>query len=322
MTFVMTDTSSPAHSSPSTGLTVAHAVQPFYLDRAPVRGRLIRLGPLAQDILSRHDTLPDAVKTLGGEGLALVAAMATALKFSGTLSLQIKGDGPISLFLVDCTDKGELRFMAQMSEKHTGPLPDTAKGLLGDGYFAFTIDQGPNTERHQGITSLEGKTLADMATRYFTDSEQHPCSIHLFARPSEQGWQAGALVLERLAGEGSDAHNDNVAAQATAEEEDVWETACTFAGTLNADELFNPELSAVTLINRLFGTLSVQCAASRPLSFGCRCDKERMRSFLTRFSDEELDEMAQNGVISMNCGFCNTRFDFNRDDLPKEDHHA
>lgn len=320
----MTGAPSPASSqtSETPNLTVAHAVQPFYLDHAPVRGRLIRLGPLAQDILSRHADLPDAVKALGGESLSLVAAMATALKFSGTLSLQVKGNGPVSLLVADCTDQGALRFTAQMSEHAHDPLPNTAKGLLGEGYLAFTIDQGPHTERHQGITALEGgESLADMATHYFTTSEQHPCSLHLFAQQGDKGWEAGALVLERLAGDGGHAHNDNdMPAPSAVESEDVWETACTFANTLNATEIFNPELSSLSLINRLFGTLGVHASSSRPLSFGCRCDKERMRSFLTRFDDEELDDMAQNGIISMNCGFCNTQFTFNRADIQKEDH--
>lgn len=318
----MTDASSSAssHTSETSALTVAHAVQPFYLEHAPVRGRLIRLGPLAHDILSRHTSLPDAVKTLGGESLALVAAMATALKFNGRLSLQIKGDGPVSLLLADCTDQGALRFTAQMREEHKGPLPDTAKGLLGDGYLAFTIDQGPHTEKHQGITSLNGQSLAEMAEHYFTTSEQHPCSLHLFAQPSDQGWTAGGLVLERLAGDGGHAHNDNdTPAPSAKASDDIWETACTFADTLKAAEIFDTKLSSLTIINRLFGTLGVHASSSRSLSFGCQCDKERMRSFLTRFDDQELDDMAQDGIISMNCGFCNTQFTFSRNDIPQED---
>lgn len=313
----MTDTPSSASERPTEvpDLTVAHAVQPFYLDRAPVRGRLIRLGPLAHAMLSRHHALPDDVKKLGGEGVALVAAMATALKFKGSLSLQIKGNGPVALFLVDCTDNGELRFTAQMNEKFDGPLPHTAKALLGEGYIAFTIDQGPHTERHQGITNIEGESLADIATHYFATSEQHPCSLHLFSQKTKEGWQAGGLVLERIAGEGGHAHNDDTPASAATDNEDLWETSCTFARTLKAEEIFNPELSSLTLINRLFGSLNVHATSSRSLSFGCRCSKERMLRMLSQFSEEDLNHMAQDGEISITCHFCNTHFVFPRENL-------
>lgn len=296
-------------------LTVAHAITPFHLGHVPVRGRLITLGPLAGAILSRHDGLPEPVRLLGGQALALVAAMATALKFKGSFSLQVKGDGPVSLFLADCTDAGELRFTARMAEDHPTPLPDDAPGLLGKGYMAFTVDQGPNTELYQGIVGLEGKDLSEMAVHYFQTSEQHDCAIHLFSRHTEAGWQAGALVLERLPDSTPLADNDDQK-HAEATIQDLWETARTFGQTLTADELFDPSISPATLITRLFGTLGVELAPARPLSFGCRCSRTRLQSVLERFSRDDLDHMAQDGVISMECHFCNTAFTFDRDSLP------
>ncbi|WP_077396720.1 Hsp33 family molecular chaperone HslO [Bombella intestini] len=308
-----TTTSHRPHDVPD--LTVAHAITPFHLGHVPVRGRLITLGPLAGAILSRHDELPEPVRLLGGQALALVAAMSTALKFKGSFSLQVKGDGPVSLFLADCTDTGELRFTARMAEDYTLPLPNDASGLLGKGYMAFTVDQGPDTDRYQGIVGLEGPNLASMAEHYFQTSEQHDCAIHLFSRHTEAGWQAGALVLERLPDSTPIAGNDDHK-PLDATIQDLWETACTFGQTLKADELFDPSLAPATLINRLFGTLGVELAPARPLSFGCRCSRARLQGVLERFSKDDLDHMAQDGVISMECHFCNTAFTFNRDTLP------
>lgn len=316
MTNPVTETTPTATTRPQDvpDLTVAHAITPFHLGHVPVRGRLITLGPLADAILSRHDELPEPVRALGGQALALVAAMATALKFKGSFSLQVKGDGPVSLFLADCTDAGALRFTARMAEDYTTPLPETAPGLLGKGYLAFTVDQGPETERYQGIVGLEGKDLAAMATHYFQTSEQHDCAIQLFSRLTESGWQAGALVLERLPDSDPVAGNDDQQ-HSEATIQDLWETACTFAHTLKADELFDPALSASALITRLFGTLGVELAPARPLSFGCRCSRARLQGVLERFSTDDLDHMAQDGVISMECHFCNTAFTFPRDSL-------
>ncbi|MXV45267.1 Hsp33 family molecular chaperone HslO [Saccharibacter sp. 17.LH.SD] len=319
----MIDSSAPsdlARPAEIPDLVVPHAVHPFHLVQAPVRGRLIRLGPLADAILSRHADLPTPVKVLGGQALSLVAAMATALKFTGSFSLQIKGDGPVSLFLTDCTDAGALRFTAQLDENQTEELPEDASALLGKGYLAFTVDQGPEMERHQGVVSLEGKTLADMATHYFETSEQHDCSIHLFAQQSEHGWQAGALVLEKIASDGGHAQNDDIPDLSNEDHDDLWETACTFAGTLTAKELFDTELSSQTLINRLFGTLGVNNVTPRPLCFGCRCNRARLVNVLERFSSDDLDHMAHDGSISMDCNFCNVQFRFSREELSQEGH--
>ncbi|TPW34104.1 Hsp33 family molecular chaperone HslO [Oecophyllibacter saccharovorans] len=301
-------------------LVVPHAVLPFYLADAPVRGRLVRLGPLAEVILSRH-SLPPAVLSLGAQALALVAAMATALKFNGSFSLQIKGDGPVSLLVADCTSEGVLRFTARMAENAPETLPPSAAELLGKGYLAFTVDQGPDTDRHQGIAELKGETLAEMAEHYFATSEQHACAIHLYAcHEAENGWQAGALVLERIANDGGVAQNDDVPRTTrerddSGEGEDLWETACTFADTLTDKEIFDPALSGPALVHRLFGTLDVRVAPARPLSFGCRCNRAKLANVLRNFSADDLDHMTQDGIITMDCHFCNTHHHFRRSAL-------
>lgn len=280
---------------------------PFHLAQSPVRGRLVRLGALADAILSRHD-LPDPVLTMGGQALALVAGMASALKFKGSFSLQIKGDGPVSLLLADATDTGDLRFTARLAEEaDPAALPVSPKELLGNGYLAFTIDQGADMDRHQGIVELTGETLSEMAVHYFQTSEQHDCWIRLFCLKTVDGWRASALVLERIADEGG--------IENAAQAEDAWETACTFAETLQDREMFDETLESGDLIHRLFGTLDVQIATPRALAYGCRCSRARLASVLERFGEDDLDHMVENGAITMNCEFCNVGFRFTRDEL-------
>src|ERR1700741_2460391 len=148
---------------PVPDIVVPRGVTPFHLPRRPVRGRLVRLGPLAHALLTRHPNHP-AVTRLSGQALALAAALSTALKFRGTFSLQAKGDGPVPMLLADCTDTGALRGYARShSDKldallATSPTP-AAGELLGGGYLAFTVDQGPDQHRHQGIVPIEGDNL-------------------------------------------------------------------------------------------------------------------------------------------------------------------
>ena len=164
-------------------IVVPRGVTPFHLPHRPVRGRLVRLGPLADALLTRHHNHP-AVTRLAGQALALAAALATALKFRGSFSVQAKGDGPVPMLLADCTDTGALRGYARAEPEKLAALlaaePDPgADALLGGGYLAFTVDQGPDADRHQGIVAIEGDTLAEMALHYFDTSEQLRCHVHL-----------------------------------------------------------------------------------------------------------------------------------------------
>lgn len=292
-------------------IVVPRGVMPFYLPDRPVRGRLIRLGPLADALLMRRDTHP-AVTRVTGQAMALVAALAAALKFRGSFSLQAKGDGAISMLLADCTDDGALRGYAltrperldALLAEHPEPSPSA---LLGQGYLAFTIDQGPDTERHQGIVAITGETLSDMALHYFETSEQLRCTIRLACDRTEAGWRASALILERIAGAGGIAPELNEAAQ-----EEAWNTAAILAATLTDAELLDDSLPPETLLYRLFHTEGVAVDLPRALAYGCRCSRARLSGILEGFSTADLDHMAINGDIVMTCEFCNFDFRFPR----------
>ncbi len=288
-------------------LAVPRGITPFFIPSQPVRGRLIRLGPLANTLLTRHDHTPP-VRALLGQALALAAALASALKFTGSFSLQAKGDGPVSMLIADCTDGGALRGYARVDENADLPADATAKQLLGDGYLAFTVDQGMDREPQQGIVALEGETLAQMAETYFATSEQLPCKVYLAASEMPQGWRATALVIERIAGAGGIAPEIS-----EAEQQEAWRTACILADTVTEEELLDDELTPERLLYRLFHGEGVAADRPRALAYGCRCSRARLGDILEGFSPDDLDHMTVDGDIVMNCEFCNFAFHFPRE---------
>jgi molecular chaperone Hsp33 len=296
-------------------IAVPRGVTPFYLPRQPVRGRLVRLGPLADALLSRHDQAP-CVSTLVGQAMALVAALATALKFTGSFSLQIKGDGPLRMLLADCTDTGALRGYASVTQDRLDDLlrntpSPTAKQLLGEGFLAFTVDQGADMDRHQGIVSLIGDSLENMALHYFDVSEQTPCFLRLACAPTTHGWRAAALILERVAGTGGVDPDLDAMAQ-----DESWGTALILAATVKDRELLDDALTADRLLYNLFSSEGVAADRPRPLNYGCRCSRSRLADLLATFGVEDIDHMQTDGAIVMTCEFCNHHFSFTRADLP------
>ena len=296
---------------PVPDLVVPRAILPFHLDKRPVRGRLVRLGPLADALLRRHDYRPEVAK-LAGEAMALAAGLAAALKFEGSFSLQAKGDGPLSMLLADCTHAGALRGYAKLNEERFAGLetPSTA-ALLGKGYLAFTCDQGPDMDRYQGIVAIEGETLTDMTGEYFRNSEQLDTYLKLACEETPAGWRASALVLERVAGAGGlDQQMDQE------EQQEAWQTATILARTISTQELLDDKLSGEQVLHRLFHAEGLRLDRSKPLSYGCRCSRDRLLNVLGGFSTDDLDHMADEGTITMTCEFCNFDFRFDRATFP------
>ncbi len=295
-------------------IVVPRGVTPFHLPGRPVRGRLVRLGPLADALLTRHENHP-SVTALAGEALALAAALATALRFRGSFSLQAKADGAVPMLLADCTESGALRGYARAEPERLASVlaiehDPSARALLGNGYLAFTVDQGNDAERHQGIVAIDGESLADMALHYFETSEQIRCSVRLACKQGDAGWRAGALILERVAGEGGiDPELDEVA------QDEAWRTATALAATLRDDELLDDTLPADRLLYNLFGLEGVAADRHRALAYGCRCSRARLSGILEGFSTDDLNHMATDGDIVMTCEFCNLDFRFGRDEV-------
>ena len=174
-------------------------IRPFMIDANGLHGRLVRLGPALHEPLSAHD-YPKPVAVLLGEALALVSGLSAGLKFEGVFSIQARGDGPVKMLVADVTTEGALRGFADVRE----PIPENSAEApvprwIGAGRLAFTVDQGPDTEQHQGIVDLQGANLADCVHHYFHQSSQYTAAVKLACRhDNETGWRGGALVLQRL----------------------------------------------------------------------------------------------------------------------------
>jgi molecular chaperone Hsp33 len=238
--------------------------------------------------------------------------LAAALKFEGSFSLQAKGDGPVSLFLADCTNAGALRGYAKVNRERLAGLEAlNAATLLGKGYLAFTCDQGPDMDRYQGIVAIEGETLTDMTGEYFRNSEQLDTYVKLACAETPNGWRASALLMERVAGAGwLDQQMDQE------QQQEAWQTATILARTISTDELLDDALSGEQLLHRLFHAEGLRLDRPKPLSYGCRCSRERLLNVLGGFSTDDLDHMADEGTITMTCEFCNYDFRFDRNALP------
>ena len=287
-------------------------ILPFQAEQADVSGRLVKLGPVVDTILSRHD-YPEVVSQLLGEAVALTALLGAALKFEGKFILQASTDGPVDLLVADYQVPGGLRGYARFSPEQVAALPPDGR-LLGEGHLAMTIDRGLDTERYQGVVPLEGDSLTEAADTYFRQSEQLPTFIRLAVarhyRPGQQGgrpwtWRAGGLLVQKLTREGG----RGPAREAAFAEED-WTRARTLAETVEDHELLDPLLPPDRLLYRLFHEEQVRAFRAVPLESYCSCSRGRVEELLKRFSAEDLADMVVDGEVWVTCEFCNSRYHF------------
>ena len=175
----------------------------FQIEGEPVRGRIARLGPAIDTILKAHD-YPDPVANLLGEACALAALVGSNLKFEGRLIVEARGKGPVRYVIADYDTLGGLRgycrFDAeQVVEASGGFIRPGARTLLGEGTFLMTVDQGPDMDRYQGVTAIEGETLALCAEQYFAQSEQTPTRVRLAVGHVQNVWRAGGMLIQNIA---------------------------------------------------------------------------------------------------------------------------
>lgn len=276
-------------------------IQPFQVEASGLRGRLVRLGPAVDTILTRHD-YPEPVARLLAEALALSGTLAAALKYDGVFTLQIKGDGPVKMLVADVTSAGAVRGYAAVDGPvpvETGPRAGSVPGVLGKGYLAFTVDQGEDTERYQGIVELTGDTLADCAHHYFEQSEQFSAAIRVSAGRDDDGaWRAAAMMLQRLP--------DQEAIIALEERDEAWRRAVILMNSVTGDELLDFALAPERLLYRLFHEDGVRVYERQALAFGCRCSRDRAGRILASLPRDEVTELTIDGEVTVTCEFCNT----------------
>jgi len=300
-------------------------ILPFQADQADVFGRLVKLGPVVDTILSRHD-YPEPVSRLLGEAVALTALLGAALKFEGKFILQASTDGPVDLLVADYQVPGQLRGYARFSSERVAELEDgdhDLSELLGEGHLAMTIDRGADTERYQGVVPLEGESLTEAADTYFRQSEQLPTFIRLAVAKHYRGgqggergwtWRAGGLLVQKLTSEGG-----HGGAGDTALAEEDWMRARLLAETVEDHELLDPLLPADRLLYRLFHEERVRAYRAVALETYCSCSRDRVEELLKRFSTEDLKDMVVDGEVWVTCEFCNSRYRFDAESFAKPD---
>jgi molecular chaperone Hsp33 len=300
-----------------TTATADDLVQPFQVEASALRGRLVRLGPLVETILTQH-AYPEPVARMLGEAILLAVILAGALKYDGIFTLQTKGDGPLHLMVVDVTTAGAVRGYAQFdAAKLDRALAAEAAGglavegsvprLLGAGYIAFTVDQGEYTDRYQGIVELQGASLAECAHHYFRQSEQLQAGIKLaVGRDPAGGWRAGGIMLQRLPETSGFAE-----APLSEVQEDGWRRAMILMSSCTNGELLDPSLTPYDLLFRLFHEDGVRVFAAHPLEPRCRCSRERIERILRAMPTEDIAELAADDEeVSVTCEFCNATYAF------------
>lgn len=268
-----------------------------------VRGRIVRLDGVVSDILSAH-AYPVPVARLLAEVVLLATLIGASLKFEGRLILQVTGEGPVTLLVVEYQTKGAVRGYARVDQDRYAAL-DYAGGapspqtMLGTGALAMTIDPGAGMEQYQSIVALEDDGIAKAAERYFEQSEQVPTRVALavgeaLSGDNSQSWTAGGALIQRMAGD---------AARGATEE--AWNRAAILFDTVTPAELADPDMSAGVVLYRLFHEDGVRVEPPRAITKHCPCTRAYMETVLSRFGSEQLQDMREDdGLVHMTCEFC------------------
>lgn len=260
----------------------------FLFENVNVRGELVHLDATWREVLERAD-YPAAVRELLGQMMAASALLAATIKFQGSLTMQVQGGGPVSLLVVECSDRYSLRGLAHWEGELDAPrsLPE----LVGDGRLAITIDPGQGRERYQGIVALEGESLSHALDAYLARSEQLATRIWLTADEHT----AAGMLLQRLPGEQPDA--------------DAWNRVTRLGETITERELTG--LPAVGILHRLFHEEDVRVFEAEPVKFRCSCSRERVVNMLRSLGSEEVDSIIEEqGAVEVHCEFCNQAYRF------------
>ncbi|HCM9645204.1 TPA: Hsp33 family molecular chaperone HslO [Enterobacter hormaechei subsp. xiangfangensis] len=268
----------------------------YLFEQFAVRGELVTVSETWKQILKNHN-YPLPVKTLLGELLVATSLLTATLKFAGDITVQLQGDGPMSLAVINGNNQQQMRGVARVQ----GDIPENAdlKTLVGNGYLVITISPEEG-ERYQGVVGLEGDTLAACLEDYFMRSEQLP--TRLFIRTGEVDGQpaAGGMLLQVLPAQ--DAQTND------------FEHLATLTETIKAEELFT--LSATDVLWRLYHEEEVTVYDPQAVEFKCTCSRERCAGALKTLPDEEIDSiMAEDGEIDMHCDYCGTHYVFNSMDI-------
>jgi len=276
----------------------------FLFEQYPIRGHLVHLDA-AWRALIEHRDYPAPIRELLGEAAAASLLLAATVKFEGVLSLQLQGDGPMSLLLAQCTSGLGVRGLARFRDGFSGGAGAPPIGaLIGAGNLTVTLETDEGAQRYQGIVPIAGLRLADALQVYFENSEQLPTRLWLHADADG----ASGMLLQRLPA--SDAQRGIDAAAV----DDAWRRVQLIGETLTAEELRS--LTDAQILHRLFHEDDVRLFEASPVYFRCRCSRERVAGMLQGLGEAETRSvLAERGAVEVHCDFCNRAYVFDAVDV-------
>ncbi|HIP24703.1 MAG TPA: Hsp33 family molecular chaperone HslO [Rhodobacteraceae bacterium] len=282
---------------------------PFQLDKADIRGRFVRLDGALNRILSQHN-YPTPVATLVAEAVVLTALIGQTIGFKAKLSLQIRGNGPIRIIATDYYapedegDAGKIRAYASFDESRVSDADPFAQ--MGKGMFAVLIDQGTGQAPYQGITPLDGGSLASCAETYFAQSEQLATRFALSIARGKS-WRAAGVVLQHM----PKASPLKVLAAPVDTEADAenWNRATMMLESVQQDEMIGPKVSPTELLFRLFHEDAPRIYDPQPVRFGCTCSEDKVRQSMSIYSVKDIATMTTDaGTLTADCQFCGAHY--------------
>lgn len=268
----------------------------YLFDGVSVRGELVQLSDTYQQILSSKE-YPAPVQSLLGELLVATSLLTATLKFSGSITVQLQGDGPVKLAVINGDNDQKLRGVARWE----GDVPTTGSihDLMGKGHMVITIT--PNKgERYQGIVGLEGDSLASCLEGYFAQSEQLKTRIWLRTGEINGEAKAAGMLLQIMPdGQGQEGDFDHLEQ---------------LTNTVKDEELFG--LAAEDVLYRLYHQETVQLFDPQDVMFQCGCSRERSASAICSIERSEVEQIvAEEGKISLHCDYCGSSYDFDSVDV-------
>jgi molecular chaperone Hsp33 len=279
-------------------------VRRFIVENQPVRGHWVRLDAAWRDLCA-HSDYPQPVRELLGQAVAASVLFAATLKFNGTLTLQLQGDGAVSLLVAQCTHDYRLRAVARFDADRVAEIDpqdrEAFRKLVGTGRVAVTVEADERSSRYQGIVPLHGDSLADSLEAYFASSEQLPTRLILAA---DDARGAGFLVQK-------------VPGPAKADESEIeatWKDAQKGIEKLSPDDLLNRPVEE--LLERGFAEHDMRLFRGAPVQFECRCNQARVSGLLRALgADEVKDILQEQGSVTVTCEFCHRPYRFGPSDI-------
>ena len=281
-------------------------LQKFLFENAAVRGELIEISETWQQVQAHHD-YPKAVKTLLGEMLSAAALLSANLKFNGATVLQIHGDGPVRLLVVECDSSLRLRAVAKLAEDVQIEEDATLQQLVhvhGKGRFVITLDphdKMPGQQPYQGIVPLDGDNIATVIENYMMRSEQLETRIWLAANEHV----SRGMLLQKLPGEGG----VEGLGRDDGQELETWNHVVMLASTLKRDEMLSVDIQ--TLMRRLFWEETIRVFDPLEPHFHCTCTRSKVANMLRMLGQAEVDAgLADQGKLAIQCEFCGQSYVF------------